>query len=286
MAGFVAGARYSEGYVRAHHRPRAPRHRAQAGRGDLARPPGRADALPHGGHPYARPPRQDGEGAQERQARLLRPQPLHQLDQRLLRRLHLLLVLARREGRRQGADVGRRGGRQGARDRHQLQPAPHRGRARPAPALARLLAAADAPRQGAAPARPALALHRRRDRLHGAPPPALLRRNLWPAARGRARQRQRRRGRGLQRALPQGGLSQQGRRGALAGDPRDPAPPRRRLERDHALRHDRDARGAGRAPDHAARVAAPVARLQRLHPAGVPPRRQRALAPRLDLGPG
>ena len=35
------------------------------------------------------------EGAQERQESLLRSQPLHQLDQRLLCRLHVLLVCGR-----------------------------------------------------------------------------------------------------------------------------------------------------------------------------------------------
>ncbi len=107
--------------------------------------------------------------AQERQESLLRPQPLHQLDQRLLCELQVLFVRAspkRTSGAvRMSADEVFAAG---ARDRRQLQPASHRRRPRSAPALARLLAAADAPLQGTRAARAALAVHRGRDRLHGA----------------------------------------------------------------------------------------------------------------------
>ena len=79
---------------------------------------------------------------------------------------------------------------------------------------------------------------------------------LVRAARRRPRQHQRRRRRGLQRTFSQARLPEQGRRGALARDPRGGASRRDRVERDDAVRDDRDARGTGRTPDHAARIAA------------------------------
>ncbi len=159
-------------------RPRSRHDRQQDRRGRFARPRRRGDAVPDAGHPRARDAREGGQGAQERPERLLRSQPLHQLDQRLLRELPVLLVRAVRQGRGQGSHVGRRGRRKGARDRDELQPDPHRGRTRPASALPRLLAAVDAPLQATVAARAALAVHGRGDRLSRAPAPALVRRDL------------------------------------------------------------------------------------------------------------
>ncbi len=168
----------------------------------------------------------------------------------------------------------------------ELQSNPHRRRPRPAPALARLLAAADAPLQGSAAARAALALHRRRDRIHGQAPSSVVpatssRRSRTPgsitstAAPPRSSAKRPR-----AQDLPEQSLGRE-----LARDSRGAAPSGRRQQRNDALRAHRVARRPRRSSDAAARIAGALAGLQRVHSAGVPSRRQRAFVLRLDDRP-
>ncbi len=168
----------------------------------------------------------------------------------------------------------------------ELQPDPHRRRTRSAPALARLLAAADAALQRGVAARAAFALYRGGDRVHGEPSPPLV--SARSSARSRkpgsttstaappkssARRRARRFARTRSRAANWLVIHEELHRQGVA------------CNATMLYGHIEIARGSRRPSHSPARVAGSLARLQRVHSARVPSRRQRALVLRLDDGP-